>query len=93
MGFQKGHKRYGGREKGVQSKTTVQAKELILKAIGNQTEYFDEVMNIIKVKNPTEWARLMVKMFDFVIPKHVDIKSDGQALQAPIIQLLPPANE
>lgn len=86
-------KKTGGKQKGTPNKTTQQAKELILKAIDNQIKDFSEVMETVKKKNPVEWARLTVKMFDFVIPKHVDIKSDGQAIQAPIIQLLPPTED
>ena len=83
-------KKTGGKIVGSKNKTTTAAKELILRAIDNQSADFDAVMVRLKTSNPTEWARIMVKMFDFVIPKHIDMKTDGQQIQAPIIQLLPP---
>lgn len=78
-----------GKQKGSQHKTTKQAKELVLLAIDNQAQKFDSVMDLLEVQDPKEWARIMVKMFDFVLPRQVDIKSDGQPLMAPVIQILP----
>lgn len=78
-----------GKPKGAKSKTTQKAKELILLAIDQQSKSFDDVMARLRYDEPKVWATLMVKMFDFVLPKHIDIKSDGEQLQAPVIQILP----
>lgn len=82
-----------GKPKGAQSKTTKAAKELILLAIDRQTERFDHVMTKLQVEDPKEWARLMVRMFDFVLPRQIDLKSDGEPLKPPIIQLSPPEKD
>lgn len=84
--FKKGNP---GKPKGAVSKTTKKARELVLLAIDNQTQQFDEVMTRLQVNDPKEWARIMVKMFDFVLPRQVDIKSDGEPLLAPVINVLP----
>lgn len=84
--FEKGNP---GKPKGAKSKTTQKAKELILLAIDQQSKSFDQVMAQLQYDDPKEWARLMVKLFDFVLPKHLDIKSDGEQIQPPVIQILP----
>lgn len=86
MGFPKGHKVSGSR-KGSVNKTTAKAKELILAAIDNQSADFDKTMAIVKQKNPAEWAKIMVKLMDFVLPKKLDITNDGKPFEAPNIIL------
>lgn len=70
----------GGREKGKPNKTTAKAKELVLAAIDEQSQYFNETMATIRKNSPNEWAKIMVKMMDFVIPKKVDVTTDGESL-------------
>lgn len=76
----KGGKKTGGREKGKPNKTTAKAKELVLAAIDNQSKHFNKTMEKVRKDNPAEWARIMVKMMDFVLPKKVDVTTDGEAL-------------
>jgi hypothetical protein len=80
--FEKGHK--GGKPKGALSKTTIKAKELILNAIDEQSVNFNEVMGNLKEKEPREWAKIMVKLMDFVLPKKLDITTDEKPLNIPI---------
>lgn len=77
MAAPKGHEKYGGREKGVQNKTTLKAKELIMNAIDEQSVAFNEVMGTLKQDDPKEWAKIMVKLMDFVLPKKIDVTTDG----------------
>lgn len=94
MAFKKGSSgNPNGRKKGQPTRTTQKAKELILLAIDQQSQSFGEVMLQLRYDEPKVWAALMVKLFDFVLPKHLDIKSDGEQLQAPIIQILPPEKQ
>jgi hypothetical protein len=76
--FEKGHK--GAKPKGAVNKTTLKAKELILNAIDNQSVNFDAVMGDLKDKEPKEWAKIMVKLMDFVLPKKVDLTSQGEKM-------------
>lgn len=75
-----GGEKTGGRSKGTLNKTTVKAKELIFAAIDNQSQHFDEVMKRLKAEEPKEWAKIMVKLMDFVLPKKVDVTTDGESL-------------
>jgi hypothetical protein len=83
----KGAKYGGGSRKGKANKTTLKAKELILAAIDNQSEHFDDTMAKVRAKNPAEWAKIMVKLMDFVLPKKLDLTNDGKPFEAPNIIL------
>lgn len=89
MAFTKGKQKTGGKKKGTPNKTTQTAKELVLLAIDSQTQQFDNVMTRLQVEDPKEWARLMVRMFDFVLPRQLDLKSDGEKLLPPVINVRP----
>ena len=77
MAKPKGSIKEGGRVKGVPNKTTAKAKELILQAIDEQSVDFNNVMGTLKDTEPREWAKIMVKLMDFVLPKKLDVTSDG----------------
>lgn len=80
MAAHKGHEKKGGRAKGVPNKRTSAAKDLIFAAIDNQSEHFNDVMLKLKRDEPREWARIMVKLMDFVLPKKVDVTTDGESI-------------
>lgn len=80
--FEKGHS--GAKPKGAINKTSAKAKELILMAIDEQSANFNEVMGNLKEKEPREWAKIMVKLMDFVLPKKLDITTDEKPLNIPI---------
>lgn len=81
-------KKTGGRKAGKPNATTSKAKELILAAIDLQTEDFNKTMLVIKKDNPIEWAKLMCKLFDYVLPKKVDldVKTDGEKITSWLLQ-------
>lgn len=84
-GFEKGKSgNPNGKPKGSANKVTLKAKELILQAIDNQSVAFDEVMGDLKTKEPREWAKIMVKLMDFVLPKKIDVTSDGEKMNIPV---------
>jgi len=86
--FEKGHK--GLRPKGAVNKTTAKAKELIMSAIDEQSIYFNEVMAQVKADEPKEWAKIMVKLMDFVLPKKIDVTTDGDKVNnIPILNWMP----
>lgn len=86
MAFEKGHKKVGGKEKGSENKLTLATKELIFLSIDSQSIHFDETMCDIRDKNPIEWAKIMIKLMDFVLPKKLDITTGGK-----IITVIPPS--
>lgn len=86
--FEKGHK--GAKPKGATSKTTQKAKDLIFAAIDEQSIYFNDVMAQIKEDEPKEWAKIMVKLMDFVLPKKIDVTTDGDKVNnIPVVNWMP----
>lgn len=73
-----------GRPKGVANKTTLKAKELIMNAIDEQSVNFNEVMGTLKEDEPREWAKIMVKLMDFVLPKKIDMTTGGEKMNIPV---------
>lgn len=79
-----------GKPKGIQSKTTMKAKELIMNAIDAQSVNFNEVMGTLKEDEPREWAKIMVKLMDFVLPKKIDVTTDGDKVNnIPVVNWMP----
>jgi hypothetical protein len=86
--FEKGHK--GAKPKGAVNKTTLKAKELIMNAIDEQSVNFNEVMGTLKDDEPKEWAKIMVKLMDFVLPKKIDVTTDGDKVNnIPVVNWMP----
>lgn len=76
--FTKGHS--GTKPKGAVTKTSAKAKEIILAAIDKQSVDFDIVMGKLREEEPREWAKIMVKLMDFVLPKKIDLTSDDKPI-------------
>jgi len=83
MAFKKGDKKLTGRVKGTPNKITATVKEVF-------TTVFSDLQNDKEAKlsewaklNPTEFYKLCAKL----IPAAVDVTSNGETFNAPIIQL------
>lgn len=85
MGFEKGKDKTGGRTKGAINKSTGRAKELLILAIDEQSDKFNEVMNDLAIDEPKEWAKLMVALFKYVAPEKIDITTNDKTLTIPVI--------
>jgi hypothetical protein len=71
-----GKKSGGGSRKGRPNQATMKAKEMINTAIDGQLLHFNETMNQIREDNPTDWAKIMVSMFKFVMPVKSDVSGE-----------------
>lgn len=80
--FEKGNP---GKPKGAVTGATQKAKEIILQAIDSQSVHFNETMTKLKEKDPRSWAQIMVKLMDFVLPKKIDVTSDGKGITTPVV--------
>jgi hypothetical protein len=72
-----------GRKLGVPNKTTRETRELVKLAIENQTKHFDKTLNLIRDTDPIEWAKLMIKLYAFILPQKVDVNAT-QNMHIPI---------
>jgi hypothetical protein len=71
-----GKKSGGGSRKGRPNQATMKAKEMINTAIDGQLLHFNDTMNQIREENPTDWAKIMVSMFKFVMPVKSDVSGE-----------------
>ena len=71
-----GKKSGGGSRKGKPNQATMKAKEMINTAIDGQLLHFNDTMNQIREENPTDWAKIMVSMFKFVMPVKSDVSGE-----------------
>jgi hypothetical protein len=76
----------GGRTKGSTNKITGRAKELLLIAIDEQSDKFNEVMRNLAEEEPKEWAKIMVNLFKYVAPEKIDLTTNDKELTVPVVK-------
>jgi tRNA A22 N-methylase len=72
MPFEQGHKKKGGRTKGIPNKTTKELRELLTEAIEGEIERIPEYFNDILC--PKEKLDTLVKFLPFITPKIQSLK-------------------
>ena len=77
--FEKGTAK--GKPKGAKNKVTQTAKEIIIGAIEKQTPSIEPVLEKIKKDNPIEYMKILTKLLDFIVPKKLDMTSDGETIK------------
>ena len=94
MTFVKGHP--GFKKKGDANKTTKEARELFYKTLEGFIPDVKKAFDIVFKTNPEKALDLYQKYASFIMPKKVDITSDGQELTTPLINWVtgePPEEE
>jgi len=71
MGFEKGHIKYGGRQRGVKNTTSRELKSVLGDFIAEQLESLPSTFN--SISNPEKRLELLLKMLPFVLPKAQEI--------------------
>ena len=93
----KGTPKDGGRIKGTENKLTKSARELFVATlegqVGNIEGAFQDVLNgTLETKgDPAKYLELFAKYAQYFVPKKIDLTTDGDKIEAPIIQILPPS--
>lgn len=73
MPFKKGKSKTGGREQGVQNKSTVTIKNAFALIVEENIEQLKEDLAMMK---PTDRARLIVEMAEYIIPKQSRVQAE-----------------
>ena len=90
-----GSQKDGGRVKGTENKLTKSARELFVSTlegqVGNIEVAFYDVLNGSDVNkpDPAKYLELFAKYAQYFVPKKIDLTTDGDKIEAPIIQILP----
>jgi hypothetical protein len=97
MAKPKGAQKDGGRVKGTENKLTKSARELFVNILEGQVQNienaFEDVLNGTDTTrpDPAKYLELYAKYAQYFIPKKIDLTTDGDKIEAPIIQILPPS--
>lgn len=78
MAFEKGHKKTGGRKKGITNKTTTQIKEMVTQLVGTQMELWPDQLERMMKRDPAEAMKITARLIDYVLPKQTKIDLEGE---------------
>jgi len=67
-----------GRPSGTPNKTTKEARELFVQVMNGEIENIKEALDKIRDENPTKYLESLAKLFQYTMPKQVDVTSDGK---------------
>jgi len=71
MGFEKGHIKYGGRQRGVKNASSKELKSILGDFVAEQLEGLPSTFN--SIVSPEKRLELLIKLLPFVIPKAQEI--------------------
>ena len=69
-----------GREPGTQNITTKQARELFISVMNGEVDNIKDALQKIRTKDPSRYIDALAKLFQYTMPKQVDITSDSKAI-------------
>jgi len=75
MGFEIGHKKMGGRAKGIPNRTTSDFRAILGDFIYKEAESLPEVFS--SIKSPEKRLELIIKLLPFVVPKMQDFSLEN----------------
>jgi len=81
VGFQKGHKKLGGKEKGTENKVTSDARLLFKQTLEAQVPSLLQAFEDVRAKNPDRFLELFAKYAQYFIPKQVDVTTKGEEIK------------
>ena len=71
-----------GKPKGTPNKTTKEARELFIAIMNGQIEYITDALEKVRTESPSRYLDAISKLFQYTMPKQIDIKSDGDKIGA-----------
>ena len=78
MGFEQGHKKQGGRTKGVPNRLTKEMRSVLKDIIYNE---LDNIQDTLKSLTPKERLDIMLKLIPYVVPK---VKTVSHTINEPL---------
>ena len=79
-GRKKGTVKTGGRKVGSPNKTTKEFRELFVAIMNGQIEHIAEALEAVKKESPAKYLDALAKLFQYTMPKQLDVKSDGEKI-------------
>ncbi len=78
-----------GKKRGQVNKVTQDARQLFVKIMEGQMAEVETALMEVRDHSAFNYIVCLSKLMPYFMPKQIDIKSDGEQLQAPVIQILP----
>lgn len=69
-----------GKPKGTLNRTTKEAKELFISIMNGEVDNIKDALSKIRTKDPSRYIDALAKLFQYTMPKQVDITSDSKAI-------------
>lgn len=69
-----------GKPKGTPNRTTKEAREMFVAIIHGQIDYVDEALERVRTESPSKYLDIMSKLYTYVMPRMVDVTSEGEAI-------------
>lgn len=69
-----------GKPKGTQNRTTKEFRELFIAIMNGQIEHIAEALEAVKKESPAKYLDALAKLFQYTMPKQLDVKSDGEKI-------------
>lgn len=76
--FEKGHKKKGGREKGIENKITQDARELFISIMEGEVCHVQKALAAVRNEDSVNYLRLLTNLFPYFIPKKTDVTTNGK---------------
>lgn len=73
MSYSKGHKKEGGRQKGVTNKIDKQAKELFVQILEGEVQHIQQAFAEVRQDDPSKYLDLFAKYAKYFVPAQVKI--------------------
>jgi len=83
-GRPKGQSKSGGRQKGIQNKSTEKAKALFVDIMSGNVKKFRTALDYLYKKDKIKWLDVVNKFFPYYLPRQTDITSDGESIKPDI---------
>lgn len=69
-----------GKPKGTLNRTTKEAKEIFISIMNGEVDNIKDALSKIRTKDPSRYIDALAKLFQYTMPKQVDITSDSKAI-------------
>lgn len=78
MPFKKGKSKTGGRKKGIENRTTKEAREILDKILYAEIDNISDALTEVRKKNKWAYLEILSKLLTYSMPKKTDITSGDE---------------
>ena len=80
MAFKKGKTKTGGRKKGIENRTTKEAREILDKILYAEIDNIAEALSEVRKKSKMAYLETLSKLLTYSLPKKTDITTGGDKI-------------